>query len=1267
MKEDPKILSLNLFPVVGIGASAGGLEAFRKLIEAIPPDSGMAYVLVQHLDPKHESQLPELLQKATTIPVVEISDDIKVLPDHIYVLPSNKTMVANDGVLILAPRQPAGKNIRNMPIDLFFTSLAEVHQDHAIGVVLSGTASDGTAGLRSIKEYGGTTFAQDELSAAFTGMPNSAAMAGVVDFILPPEEIPQKILDINKDIYRERLQGSVVYPTDDDRIYKQIISLVGFRKGTDFSYYKQPSIRRRIQRRIDISKNENIAGYFAYLSKNIPEQDALYQDIIIPVTEFFRDTEIFQKLCENILPIISKNKKSIEPIRIWVAGCSTGQEAYSMAICLTEFLGDSLEIFQIFATDISEPAITKARLGIYSQAEIGNISPERLGLFFNKNDKCFQINKELREKCVFSVHNFLKDPPFNKMDLVSCRNVFIYMEPYLQKKALTTFHYSLKPNGFLLLGKTESINNVTHLFTRSTNLGKNDRFFTRKESPSNYLQNAGQMAFQQTAPVYNLPRLPTANGDFRKIADDILLNQYTPASVVINEAMDIVYFRGATSKYLEQGTGKPSHNLLQMAKDGLAFELRNLLHKTKKNKTREKKENILLVVNGERIFVSIEAIPLPNMPEPHYLLLFNQSLNDGIHLPMKTMKGHVKKDVKDLLIAQLEVDQQQMRKDMQSITDEAETVNQDLQSAIEELLSSSEELQSLNEELETSKEELQSINEELTVVNQEMLTVNEQLTISRDFGEAIIGTISEPLLILESNYQVKTANNAFYQTFKVTSPETEGRLIYELGNRQWDIPGLQILFEKILTEKTPVTDFEITHSFPSIGTKTFLINASKLIRKNEIIDLILVSFTDITVIREHQQIQDELLNRFQNQVMQAPVSICIIRKVAYEVELANTAFLKMVERNKSFTGKPFFESLPELKAQGFKEIIDTVFQTGQPFYANEMEVFLKRKAKKERFFFDIGYQPLKEKDTNTYGVMAIFVDVTAKVITRKKIKDIQQTHTTELENKIEEGTEKLSEVNKMLLQKNEELQKTNKELESFTYITSHDLQEPLRKIKIYTSLLVEQEAITLSDKSKDYFDRIQQSADRMRTLIQDLLTYSHTDISDRKLIKTDLNKVIEDVKNDLSELIAEKGAILKIGKLVRADVNVFQFRQVLNNLVNNSLKFSQPGVPPRITIKSGYAKGLQLQNENPALTPGVLSAQQKYCHISFSDNGMGFAPEYNEQIFGVFQRLNNREAFSGSGIGLSIVKKIVEHHNGIITASGELNKGATFNIYIPKL
>ena len=637
--------SSNQFPVVGIGASAGGLDAFKKLLKAIPENSGMAYVLVQHLDPSHESMLPELLQKVTNIPVMEIADDIKVLPDHIYIIPSNKMMIANDGVLELSPRPAKNKNERNLPIDLFFTSLAEVHQSHAIGVVLSGTASDGTLGLKAIKDHGGITFAQDEESAAYEGMPHSAAQAGVVDFILPPEKIPKKLLEVTHIINGNGHSEENLPPQDVD-VFKQILSLLRIRKGTDFTYYKQTTIRRRILRRMAINKSEDPAVYLKYLQENKNEQDILYQDLLIPVTGFFRDPKTFDNLCESVFPHIIKNKTAGEPIRLWVAGCSTGEEAYSIAICLKEFLGDtslySGERVQIFATDVSEPAILKARAGIYTKSNTDGLTPQRLQEFFTKTNGSYQANKSIRDMCVFAVHNFLKDPPFGKMDFISCRNVLIYMEPYLQKKALTTFHYSLNTKGILLLGKSETTSGVPELFVLSQSKeGKNDKLFTRKDVPGRFMHIASQRSELNLSQTNISTKSENIRTDFQKTADDIMLSKYTPAGVAVNEAMDIVHFRGNTGNYLQQSPGKPSHNLLKMAKEGLAFELRNILHKTKnlpagrQYKSSVIKENIPIQINGELKNITIEALLLPDTIEPHYLVLFHDRASIPNTIPPK--------------------------------------------------------------------------------------------------------------------------------------------------------------------------------------------------------------------------------------------------------------------------------------------------------------------------------------------------------------------------------------------------------------------------------------------------------------------------------------------------------------------------------------------------------------------------------------------------------------------------------------------------------
>jgi two-component system CheB/CheR fusion protein len=1128
-KDNPPVLSSNAFPVVGIGASAGGLDAFKKLLKAIPEDSGMAYVLVQHLDPSHESLLPSLLQKVTKIPVLEISDDIKVLPDHIYIIPSNKMLLANDGVLQLSPRPEKNKNERNLPIDLFFTSLAEVHQSHAIGVVLSGTASDGTKGLRAIKDHGGLTFAQDEASAAYEEMPQSAAQAGVVDFILPPDQIPAKLIEIKQQVDRgEREMQNI--PAQEENVFKKILSLLRMRKGTDFTYYKQTTIRRRIFRRMLLNKKESVTDYLTYLRNNKTEQDALYQDLLIPVTAFFRDHAVFDHLCESVFPQIVKNKMPGEPIRVWIAACSTGEEAYSVAICLKEFLGDGAEKAQVFATDISEPAIAKARAGMYKKSETEGLTTQRLNEFFAKTGDHYQINKEVRDMCVFAVHNFLKDPPFGKIDLVSCRNVLIYMEPYLQKKALTTFHYALQPKGFLLLGRSETSASVPELFASTS---KTDKLFTRKNTPARFMHVASPRIEQHLYDLTEDSASEKRYTDFQKTADEIMLRRYTPAGVVVNEAMDIVHFRGNTNTYLEQAPGKPSHNLLKMAKFGLSFELRNILHKAKKEKTAIIKKNIPLQVDGSQRMITIDAIPLPNIVEPHYLILFYDTavVVNPKKANSQTIAGQ--KDENLIRIQQLEKELVQTREDMRSITEEQEAANEELQSANEELLSGSEELQSLNEELETSKEELQSTNEELT-------SLNEQVNIARHYAESIIATLREPVLVLDKTLRVKTANAAFYTTFHVNEQDTEGTLIYDLGNKQWNIPQLRVLLEEILPQKTTIADFEVTHDFPVIGERSILLNAKELIREKTEEKLILMAMEDIT------------------------------------------------ER---------------------KQLVNA----------------------------------------------------------KNRIMEIQHEHGKELEQKVQQRTIELSAAIELLYQKNEALKKMNLELESFTFISSHDLQEPLRKIQTFADRILEKDFTVLSDSGKDYFTRMRASARHMQKLIEDLLAYSHTSIVGRKLETVDLTEIAGEVTLQLAEHILQKGAVITTGKLDSIYSNHFQIRNVFNNLLANALKFSKPGIAPHIIIKSKIASAGYFQSQNTSLAPGCLPLGQNYCHISFSDNGIGFDPQYKNKIFEVFQRLHNREEYVGTGIGLAIVKKIIENHNGFITATGELGKGATFDIYIPVL
>lgn len=1238
MKADEKVLSTNLFPVVGIGASAGGLEAFRKLLKAIPEKSGIAYVLVQHLAPNHESLLPDLLQKVTTIPVVEISDDIKVEPDHIYILPSNKMLVANDGILQLSPRVTQ-KNELNLPIDIFFTSLAEVHQSHAIGVVLSGTGSDGTGGLKAIKDYGGITFAQDEASAAYEGMPKSAIEAGVVDFILPPDEIPQKLSDIIRILRSDSTKDPNAEETEKELV-KQILAVLRIRKGTDFTYYKQTTVRRRILRRMAINKNEDTAAYLFFLKDNKQEQDALYQDLLIPVTSFFRDPQVFDNLCETVFPLILKNKSAGEAIRIWIAGCSTGQEAYSMAMCLTEFLGNTTERVQLFASDLSEPAIAKARIGTYSKSEIESLTPERLQKFFVKKNGNYQINKSVRDMCVFATHNFLKDPPFSKMDLISCRNVMIYLEPYLQKKAFTTFHYSLNPKGYLLLGKLETVSSVPDLFSMAA---KDDKVFTRKEGPGRFMPMAGQRSELNLSFTHS--KNENMRTDFQKIADDLILSRYTPAGVVINEDMDIVHFRGITGPYLEQTSGKPTHNLLLLAKHGLAFELRNLLYKAKKDKARVIKEIIPFRTDGILRTISIEILPLPGTPEQHYLILFHE-INAVDSLPPTGRPKKATKTVlddKDLRIRQFEQELIQTREDMRAITQDQEALSEELQSANEELLSGNEELQSLNEELETGKEELQSTNEELTVVNRELSSLNEQITTARDYAEGIIATIREPLLVLDKHLRVKTANLSYYNAFKVNAADTEGKLIYEIGHKDWNIPVLKELLENILPEKSTFDNLELTHTFYNIGERRMRLNARE-IKEGNSEKLILLAIEDITEQARAEEARVEIQKRYQF------ITNSIPQKVWATDEEGNLNFFNDVWLD--YTGL----SVDELKEWGWKKIIHPdeweeykgkwqhSLATSTEF---ELEHRLLNKEGEYRWHLSRGLAYKAEDGKPSM----LWVGTHTEIQQHKKLKD-------ELKKAVIERTSELKEANEKLVEKNNSLQKLIKELESFSYVASHDLQEPLRKIQLLARYIDDHESQNLTAGGKDYFRRILNSAERMQQLINDLLLFTRFNIEARKFESTNLRPIVEEVLNELSESIQEKHATFDLAHLGSAPVIAFQFRQLLQNLIGNALKFSSPNRPPHVVIKSRIVSGDKLKNEK-------LLPEKKYYHVTVTDNGIGFDPQYSERIFEVFQRLHEHEQYKGTGIGLAIVKKIVENHNGIITATGKPDKGAQFDIYIP--
>ncbi|MDP3543467.1 MAG: CheR family methyltransferase, partial [Elusimicrobiota bacterium] len=765
------------FPIVAIGASAGGLKAFEDLLNALPRNPGMAFILVPHLAPQFKSHLAEILARCTRLPVGEVQNGDRVEPNRIYVVPSNRAMRLKGGTLQLSV--PDRKTGRHYPIDGFFRSLAGDQREMAIGVLLSGAGSDGTAGLQAIKERGGTTFAQDADTAAHLSMPHSAVVSGCVDFVLSPREIGRR-LGIGR-LDGGRPQGK---PKAEDAL-NRILECLRAAKGVEFGLYKRNTLRRRIQRRMALRRVREPEKYLRLLKSDPEEVDQLFNAILICVTSFFREPESFRALKSTIYPRIVKNTAAGAPARIWVAGCSTGEEAYSHAMNLLEFLGKRAGQlpFQIFATDVNPAVIERARAGYYTKRQTAGLSGERLKRFFVETEDGYRIAPFLRERCVFAVHNLVQDPPFTSLDLISCRNLMIYLGPALQEKVLQIFQYALKPRGLLMLGRSESVGDFSGRFTP---LDEKRKVFSVRAAaskarldftpPSRFLETdsaftgSDRAAESAGAPV---PAVPDLQGRL----DAVLPARYTPNGVIVNAELEILRFLGNTSPYLRQIPGKPSLNLRRMAEGEFLLELRAAIQASKESAGAVGKE-IAAPDGGAARRIRFEVLPIksPDHQKEYFLLIFEEAPNAEAARPGKDSRR----------IVELKEDLAVSGAHLKSIIDEQESTNARLKASNESLLSSNEELQSINEEFETTKEELQSTNEELQSANEELTTSTEEVVrgseiLSRANNDLsnLLANINIPVVLLDTKLTVHRFTPAAEKALGLSSDKV-GRSIVDM-------------------------------------------------------------------------------------------------------------------------------------------------------------------------------------------------------------------------------------------------------------------------------------------------------------------------------------------------------------------------------------------------------------------------------------------------------------------------------------------------------
>jgi two-component system CheB/CheR fusion protein len=782
------------FPVVGIGASAGGLEAVSAVLKALPADTHMAFVLVQHLAPSHQSLMSELLQPCTSMPVLQVRDGMAVESDHVYVIPPDCNMGIMNGVLHLLPRGRGSDH--HMPIDFFLRTLATDQKNHAIGVILSGTASDGALGLRAVKGEGGITIAQDPKTAKYDGMPRAAIGAGAVDLVLSADAIAGELAKIGRHPYV--LPRHEDLPEADDQL-KRIFFLLRQFSGVDFTYYKPATIKRRLKRRMVLHKVDRLPDYVRLLQQAPTEIEALYQDMLIHVTGFFREPEAFEALRQVVFPAILANRPDDLPIRIWVPGCSTGEETYSIAIALLEYLDGRPQQgtrVQIFATDVSQAAIDKARAGFYPDNIKADVPPDRLRRFFAPVDGGYRVAKIVRDMCIFARQDLTKDPPFSQLDLVSCRNVMIYLGSILQKRAMTIFHYALNPTGFLLLGASETIGSYADLFAIAD---KKHKIYTKKTTVVRPYIGFATDYTQDRVEVPMAPRGGRARVDLQSDVDRLLLARLAPTGVVVNSDLQIVQVRGQTGKYLQPAAGEATLNVLKMARPGLMIELRTAFHTARKRNLSVEKRGVRVKQNGHVGLVDIEVVPLETAGgEKLWLILFRDAPASATPLPLVESKARraraPSKKQERTRVRELEQELTATREYLQSIIHDQEATNEELQSANEEILSSNEELQSTNEELETAKEELQSTNEELNTVNEELQTRNHELSHVNNDLTNLLASVHIPIIMIGNDLRIRRFTPMAGQVFNLIASDV-GRPITDIKPKL-DIPD----FDRLITQ-----------------------------------------------------------------------------------------------------------------------------------------------------------------------------------------------------------------------------------------------------------------------------------------------------------------------------------------------------------------------------------------------------------------------------------------------------------------------------------
>lgn len=832
-----------VFPIVGVGASAGGLEAFEQFFSNMPDECNMAFVVIQHLDPKYKGILPELIQRSTSMKVIQATNHLMVECNHVYVIPPNKCMTIANGYLFLF--EPVESHGLRLPIDYFFRSLAEDQQERSVGVILSGMGSDGSLGLKAIKEKNGIIVVQDPANAKFDGMPKSAVDSVAVDILDAADIIPHRLMSLLKvsTAKRQKIEVDDVSKTN----LEKIIYLLRVQTGHDFSLYKKNTLFRRIERRMNAHQIDHISDYVYYLKENPKEADILFKELLIGVTNFFRDSNVWEELRDRIFPELFKELPDGQVLRAWVTGCSTGEEAYSLAMVFMEAYNKVklLKNFslQIFATDIDGDAIDVARKGFYSSNIVSDVSPERISHFFVKEDSGYRVSTVIREMVVFAQHNIIKDPPFTKLSFLSCRNLLIYMEPELQKKMMNLFHYSLHPSGILVLGSAENDNSQNNQFSP---IDAKLKIFRRSviSSTNVMVDFPSSFTYSKTHSSKLVKPMKIAE-NIQILTEQLMLQRFSPSSVLISSEGEILYITGRTGKYLEPAAGKANLNILTMAREGLRFALPGAIRKAKQSFEVVMLHHLKIGTNDgpQLVDVSLQLIDSPEVLKGTIIIVFSEvpTLSKLANLPYAQTALTNKEQ-------ELELELQRVNEELQSTREEMQSTQEELKSSNEEMQSTNEELQSTNEELTTSKEEMQSINEELQSVNIELQTKILDFTVANNDMKNLLNSTEIATLFLDKNLNIRRFTDTITNLFKLRATDI-GRPFTDMVT--------DLLYPEITDHAKEVLR-TLVYKESEIATfdhRWFLVRIMPYRTLEDHIDGLVITFLDIT---KSKQLEDEL-------------------------------------------------------------------------------------------------------------------------------------------------------------------------------------------------------------------------------------------------------------------------------------------------------------------------------------------------------------------------------------------------------------------------